>query len=72
MALDKNEPGSELGAAAPAGTSRTDDRVDAAIMKIVQIHRVLDLQNFSVDVIDGMAPSMNRGRLGLVMAASAA
>jgi hypothetical protein len=72
LALDENKPGSEVGAAAPAGTTRTDDRVDAAIMKIVRIHRVLDLQNFSADVINGMAPSMDRGHLGLVMATSAA
>jgi hypothetical protein len=72
LALDENLPGSELGAAAPAGATRTDDRVDAAMMKIVRIHRVLDLQNFSADVVNGMAPSMDRGHLGLVMATSAA
>ncbi|KAJ5153824.1 FAD/NAD(P)-binding domain-containing protein, partial [Penicillium coprophilum] len=70
LGVEKNEPGSELGAAAPAGASRTDDRVDAAIMKIVQIHRVLDLKNFSADVINGMAPSMDRGHFGLVMTTS--
>ncbi|KAJ9492835.1 hypothetical protein VN97_g391 [Penicillium thymicola] len=70
LALENNEPSSELGAAAPAGASRTDDRVDAAIMKIVQFHRVLDLKNFSADVINGMAPSMVRGHLALVMTTS--
>ncbi|KAJ5834675.1 FAD/NAD(P)-binding domain-containing protein [Penicillium robsamsonii] len=70
LALEEDNRGSELGAAAPAGASRTDDRVNAAIMKIVRIHRVLDLKNFSADVINGMAPSMDRGHLGLVTATS--
>ncbi|KAJ5504743.1 FAD/NAD(P)-binding domain-containing protein [Penicillium fimorum] len=70
LALEKDKPGSELGAAALAGASRTDDRVNAAIIKIVRIHRVLDLKNFSVNVINGMAPSMDRGHLGLIMATS--
>lgn len=41
-------------------------------MKIVCTHRVLALDNFAADVINGMAPNMNRGHLGLVMATGAA
>ncbi|KAI3336416.1 FAD/NAD(P)-binding domain-containing protein [Xylariaceae sp. AK1471] len=58
------------GAAAPAGEDRKDDRVDSTIMKIVRIHRVLDLDLFAQDVINGMAPNMKRSQLGLVSAAS--
>lgn len=68
-ALDENKPGGERGAAAPAGA---DERCDATIMKIVRTHRVLDLDNFAADVINGMAPNMKRDHLGLVMAAAAA
>lgn len=67
--LDETKPGGERGAAAPAGG---DDVCDAAIMKIVRVHRVLDLDNFKADVINGMAPSMERGHLGLVMVTAAA
>jgi hypothetical protein len=68
--LDDDKPGGERGAAAPAGAARKDERVDQAIMKIVKIHRVLDLDSFAADVIDGMAPKMTRGGLGLVTASA--
>lgn len=66
--LQEDKPGGEKQAAALAHPAREDSRVDAAVMRIVRIHRVLDLDNVAVDVINGMAPSMNRGGLGLVMA----
>ena len=68
LALE-NKPGAERGAAPPPGA---DDRCDATIMKIVRTNRVLDLDHFAVDVVNGMAPSMKRGHLGLVMASAAA
>lgn len=70
--LQENKPGGDAQVAAQAHPVREDPRVDAAIMRIVRIHRVLDLDNFAVDVINGMAPSMNRGQLGLVTATAAA
>lgn len=69
--LQENKPGGEAQVAALAHPTREDPRVDAAMMRIVRIHRVLDLDNFAVDVINGMAPSMKRGRLGLVPANAA-
>lgn len=67
--VEKNEPSDGRGAAAPAGATRSDERVDTAIMKIVRIHRVLDLETFSADVVNGMVPIMSRGQLGLSVAA---
>lgn len=61
--------GGERGAAAPAAG---DDACDTAIMKIVRTHRVLDLDHFKTDVINGMKPIMERGRLGLAIASTAA
>jgi hypothetical protein len=69
LAAEKEEPGNERGAAAPAGAARTDERVDTTIMKIVRMHRVLDLETFSADVINGMVPIVSRGKLGLSAAA---
>lgn len=48
-----------------------DSRVDATIMKIVRIHRVQNLDLFAQDVINGMAPNMQRGQLGLKLVAAA-
>ncbi|TRX90429.1 hypothetical protein FHL15_008598 [Xylaria flabelliformis] len=47
-----------------------DERVDATIMKIVRIHRVQNLDLFAQDVINGMAPNMRRGELGLKLVSS--
>jgi hypothetical protein len=68
LAVDDKEPHIERGAAAPAGAARTDERVDTTIMKIVRIHRVLDLKTFTADVVNGMVPIMTRGKLGLCVA----
>ncbi|GAW21128.1 hypothetical protein ANO14919_106450 [Xylariales sp. No.14919] len=46
------------------------DRVDATIMKIVRIHRIQNLDLFARDVINGMAPIMERGNLGLQLVAA--
>lgn len=50
----------------------TDSRVDATIMKIVRIHRVQNLDLFAQDVINGMAPNMERGQLGLKLVIASA
>ena len=68
MALEENKPGAERGAAAPPGAI---DVSDATIMKIVRTHRVMDLDHFAGDVVNGMAPSMERGHLGLLATAAA-
>ncbi|KAI5456848.1 hypothetical protein BGZ63DRAFT_365921 [Mariannaea sp. PMI_226] len=69
LTLDEKHPGGERGAAAPAGAS---DQGDAAIMKMVRLHRILDLDSFAADVINGMAPKLKRGFLGLAMVTVAA
>ena len=66
---DDTNPVDDRGAAAPAGG---DERCDAAIMGIVRTNRVLDLDDFAGDVINGMAPNMERDHLGLVMVKAAA
>lgn len=53
------------------GTAAPDDAANTAIAKIVRSHRVLDLNYFKADVINGMKPIMERGRLGLVFATAA-
>jgi hypothetical protein len=36
------------------------------MMKMVRMNRILDLNSFKADVVNGMMPNMERGTLGLV------
>lgn len=67
--FDETKPGGARAAIAPAGES---DVCNEAIRKILRTNRVMDLDTFKADVINGMAPNMERGHLGLVMATAAA
>ena len=40
-------------------------------MKMVRMDRILELNSFTVDVVNGMAPNIERGTLGLVKQVSA-
>ncbi|TGJ86279.1 hypothetical protein E0Z10_g2483 [Xylaria hypoxylon] len=62
----------ERGAAVTMHGKGGDGRADATIMKIVRIHRVQNLDLFAQDVINGMAPNMQRGQLGLKLATATA
>ncbi|KJZ71898.1 hypothetical protein HIM_08743 [Hirsutella minnesotensis 3608] len=64
--LSENAPGGKRGAAAPAAA---DDVCDAMMMKIVRMNRVLDLDNFAADMINGMTSRIKRGHLGLIKGA---
>jgi hypothetical protein len=66
---DEKLPGSERGAAAPPGASKQSD---SAMMKMLRLNRVLNLETFVGDVINGMAPIIERGYLGLGLAGVAA
>ncbi|KAI1185721.1 hypothetical protein F5B17DRAFT_445476 [Nemania serpens] len=69
--LDIDKEG-HRGAAVRVHGNSTDSRVDATIMKIVRIHRVQNLDLFAQDVINGMAPNMERGQLGLKLVIASA
>ncbi|PYH94121.1 FAD/NAD(P)-binding domain-containing protein [Aspergillus ellipticus CBS 707.79] len=61
--LSDDKPGAERGAAADV---EEDKQCDETLMKLVRMNRVLDIDNFKVDVVNGMAPNVKRGSLGLV------
>ena len=41
---------------------------DGLVDKLTEMHGSLDLETFTTDVIDGLAPNVQRGALGLVKA----
>lgn len=47
-------------------TALPDGLGEEIIQNIVQMRRVPDLDTFRVDAIDGLAPNLKRGALGLV------
>ncbi|KAF2970807.1 hypothetical protein GQX73_g2832 [Xylaria multiplex] len=62
--LDYDKNGAR-GAAVTMHGKGGDGRADETIMKIVRMHRVQNLDLFAQDIINGMAPNMQRGQLGL-------
>lgn len=52
MPTNKSTPAGELG--------------EEFIQNVVQMRRVPDLNTFRIDVINGLAPNLKRGALGLV------
>lgn len=54
-----------------AATYSESSKCDECMMKTVRMNRILELNSFTVDVVNGMAPTMERGTLGLVKQVSA-
>ncbi|OJJ68851.1 hypothetical protein ASPBRDRAFT_132455 [Aspergillus brasiliensis CBS 101740] len=67
--LDNSEAGTFTSRGA-AGTYSGSSQCDEVMMKMVRMNRILDLNSFTADVVNGMAPNMERGTLGLARVAA--
>ncbi|XRM44975.1 hypothetical protein ABZX51_008076 [Aspergillus tubingensis] len=63
--LDSSQA-AEFTARGAAATYSESSQCDEIMMKMVRMNRILDLNNFTVDIVNGMAPNIERGTLGLV------
>ncbi|KAJ5772543.1 FAD/NAD(P)-binding domain-containing protein [Penicillium odoratum] len=59
-------PGAKFTARGAAATFSGSSQCDEVMMKMVRMNRILDLNSFKADIVNGMAPNMERGTLGLV------
>ncbi|KAL4798680.1 hypothetical protein BDV19DRAFT_396564 [Aspergillus venezuelensis] len=64
--LDTTQAEGKWAARGAAATFSESSQCDEVMMKMVCMNRILDLNSFKVDVVNGMAPVMERGTLGLV------
>ncbi|GLB06602.1 hypothetical protein AtubIFM57258_001912 [Aspergillus tubingensis] len=63
--LDSSQA-AEFTARGAAATYSESSQCDEVMMKMVRMNRILDLNSFTVDIVNGMAPNIERGTLGLV------
>ncbi|RAK94351.1 radH flavin-dependent halogenase [Aspergillus costaricaensis CBS 115574] len=63
--LDSSQA-AEFTARGAAATYSESSQCDEVMMKVVRMNRILDLNSFTVDIVNGMAPNIERGTLGLV------
>lgn len=63
--LDSSQA-AEFTARGAAATYSESNQCDEVMMKMVRMNRILDLNSFTVDIVNGMAPNIERGTLGLV------